>query len=882
MNNRLKKSIAKMLCLTTCVTAIATPLMACGNKDDIPALVLATDALDTVFNPFFYTSGADGEIVGQTQIGMLSSDKDGKLIANWDEPCVALAWGYEKHGSKDDVQGNNYNGYQTDYYYAIKDNIMFSDGKPLTKDDVLFNIYMYLDPAYTGSNTMYSVKIQGLTEYRTQTEDLDNASGAEEFFQSAVDGRMTAIEEWCDDQNYAWTQEYFDRCDYTGDDDNTLESDMNKVLSYYRDSLNDTWTSAISADIVKDENNGQNYAKDYAKYKDKDNNYIFTEPWQLFLYYNNLFTLTPHRNQSGEIDYYEYDHSFPAKDIPASANDRTGEAFKNALIEYAYNTKFYVNPNGGTARTRAFKDNMVAILYGNYSVYVNMSDYLLSDAKHRYFGENMPVKNVKGIRIERMSEIPYTDKDSGNKTMITLKDKDGNPKEYDVLHITINGVDPKAEQNFAFTVAPGHHYSTPEEWAKATGDNGADNEFFGVKFSDPEFMDSVRVKQLPLGAGPFRAAKSDGGVATSKGQFFGSNNIVNFEANPYFLLGEPKIKKLRYKVISNSQLYNAVNTGDVDYASPSMNSQDINGLLNNDKLSSKNTQNLGYGYIGVSAQYIPNIYIRKGIMTTFNAQSTVDYYGDTGASLIRRPMSKTLTDYYRDDWDDWYPFDESGATAAEWFLKGGCERRNGVWYDENGNVMKYTFTIAGDSDDHPANNLLLRSANILNKMGCDITVTHDSTALSKLSSGLLTVWAAAWSSSSDPDMYQVYHKDSQATSTTAWGYRYLLSNKYTGLKVNPNNFDQVQMIKDLSDKIDAGRETDVKSERKKIYSITEDDDKCALDMLMDLAVEFPTYQRQVYYVWRKGIFNESTLSSEVTSYQSPLSRIWEVELVKKA
>ncbi|MDE7107847.1 MAG: hypothetical protein K2O39_05935, partial [Clostridiales bacterium] len=241
MKNRFKRSVAKMLCLTTCVTAIAAPLIGCNNEDKTPALVLATDALDTVFNPFFYTSGADGEIVGQTQIGMLSSNEKGDLIANWDEPCVSLAWGYLKSGKKEDVQGNNYNGYQTDYYYAIKDDIRFSDNTLLTKDDVLFNIYMYLDPAYTGSNTMYSVKIQGLTEYRTQTKDLDDAEGADKFFQSAVDGRMTAIEEWCDDNDYAWSAEYFERCDYNGDDDNTLESDMNRLLTYYKDSLKDTW-----------------------------------------------------------------------------------------------------------------------------------------------------------------------------------------------------------------------------------------------------------------------------------------------------------------------------------------------------------------------------------------------------------------------------------------------------------------------------------------------------------------------------------------------------------------------------------------------------------------------------------------------------------------
>ena len=352
MKNRLKRSIAKMLCLTTCVTAIATPLLACGNKDNTPALVLATDALDTVFNPFFYTSGADGEIVGQTQIGMLSSDKDGALVAGWDEPCVAHSWGYLKSGSKDDWDGgNNYGNYKTDYYYALKDDVKFSNGSLLTKDDVLFNIYMYLDPAYTGSNTMYSVKIRGLTEYRTQTEDLDDATGTDSFFQSAVEGRMTAIELWCDEEESTWSNEYFEIFDYNGDNGNTLESDMNKILSYYKDSLSDTWTSAISADIEKD----------YDKYKDKDGNHILTEPWQLFLYYNNLFTLTPHRNQSGEIDYYEFDHSFPAKDIPGKASDRTGEKCKNTLINYVYNNKFYVGSTGA-GRTNAFNDNLVGVL----------------------------------------------------------------------------------------------------------------------------------------------------------------------------------------------------------------------------------------------------------------------------------------------------------------------------------------------------------------------------------------------------------------------------------------------------------------------------------------------------------------------------------------
>ena len=89
---------------------------------------------------------------------------------------------------------------------------------------------------------------------------------------------------------------------------------------------------------------------------------------------------------------------------------------------------------------------------------------------------------------------------------------------------------------------------------------------------------------------------------------------------------------------------------------------------------------------------------------------------------------------------------------------------DGILDDGKGNKLSFTFTIAGDSADHPAYATMERAASILNKIGFDISVKTDSTALIKLASGQLQVWAAAWSSSSDPDMYQVYHKDSTATS----------------------------------------------------------------------------------------------------------------------
>ena len=45
----------------------------------------------------------------------------------------------------------------------------FSDGVPVTADDVIFTYYTYLDPSYVGSTSLSSFDIVGLKDYQTQT-----------------------------------------------------------------------------------------------------------------------------------------------------------------------------------------------------------------------------------------------------------------------------------------------------------------------------------------------------------------------------------------------------------------------------------------------------------------------------------------------------------------------------------------------------------------------------------------------------------------------------------------------------------------------------------------------------------------------------------------
>ena len=109
-------------------------------------LVFATLEVDKVFNPFFSTSATDSSVVGMTQLGMLSNDKDGNYTYGDDEAAVTKDLEIITVGTPEVDQ-------TTTYYFVLKNDVRFSNGSYLTIKDVLFNLYVYLDPAYTGSST---------------------------------------------------------------------------------------------------------------------------------------------------------------------------------------------------------------------------------------------------------------------------------------------------------------------------------------------------------------------------------------------------------------------------------------------------------------------------------------------------------------------------------------------------------------------------------------------------------------------------------------------------------------------------------------------------------------------------------------------------------
>ena len=898
----MNKKISRVLgCLLGGMTFLSA-FSGCAPQAKKDSIVLMTEEMSGLFNPYYATSGADMDVVGMTQIGMLSTNGQGEIVAGKDEPCVVESYGIETTGTGD--------AQKTVYTFVLKNGLKFSDGKPLTMNDVMFNIYEYLDPVYTGSSTMYSIDIDGLTEYRTQSTSATNTNDkqAAMYAQARIDQLVTVyrslvgtatVGEFTDKNirdainNWSVVNNTYLSSVLTADEIADLNAKgQQEVLGFMRKQLiadydlaRKTFREELHADFRAAKESFDTTTLPYSKHKDifdADTSGVF----RFFLYEGYIqpeyakILGTERPDKSNILNFGSYTDYTDSYTTEEAAVDRV---FNDKMLTYntTLNGLDKVITAWGTAGTLKTKFTADAL------------DVIL----HNRVGDGMLFSSIRGIDSlghtqvgeegTDPDQVQFIDKTTGTmvtRTVAKEHKEDGTPKnenEYDVLQITVKGVDPKAIYNFGFTVAPAHYYGS----ADGTGNDvviDIENNKFGVEWASSEFQSKViqsqRNVEVPMGAGAFKATNA-ANADNPKGADFWNSNIVYFKANENFLMGKPKAEKLRLQVVSPSNAIDKLRNNEVDYITPQMTQANKSRLtlMETDGYVNTSSWQLGYGYIGINAGKVKNINVRKAIMAAMNVASACEYYNAGDCIAIAWPMSKVSwaypkqpSDTIKDSvlWDDetngkdylqWNGVDAAKITIQKYMAEA---QKDGV--DPTAELIR--FTIAGASiTEHPTYKVFQQAAEILTDLGWKVEVKADSQALTKLATGSLSVWAAAWGSTIDPDMYQVYHKNSTATSVYAWGYR--------EIKENPTYYSrETSLINALSEKIELARETDVQATRQGLY-------KEAMSLVLDLAVEMPVYQRKTLYAYNANAVKGFVDSGE-NPYSSPLERIWELELVK--
>ena len=184
-------------------------------------LVLAETGFESKFSPFFAASAADQDVIDLTQIALLGADRKGEMVLNGIEGETREYNGtdYTYHGPADCVVTENADGTVT-YDIKLREDLKFSDGEPVTIDDVIFSMYVFLDPTYDGSVTMYSTPIVGLDEYRSSMTTLSKLI-AEAGEDNTDNTKFTAEQQkafWdaVNDGGVKFAQEIIDKCVESG------------------------------------------------------------------------------------------------------------------------------------------------------------------------------------------------------------------------------------------------------------------------------------------------------------------------------------------------------------------------------------------------------------------------------------------------------------------------------------------------------------------------------------------------------------------------------------------------------------------------------------------------------------------------------------------
>lgn len=714
-----------------------------GSSDG--TLVLADTGFEGKFSPFFAASSADQHVIDLTNIALLGADRKGEMILKGIEGETREYNGtdYTYYGPADCEVTENADGTVT-YAINMRDDLVFSDGTPITIDDVIFNLYVYMDPTYDGSTTLYSMPIAGLDDYRNSMTTLSKLIA--EAGEDNTDNSLFTAEQqkafWdaVNEGGAAFAQEIVDYC----------------VSAGYAADSNDVATAASA--------------------------------WG----------------------------------FDGLAADATAKDFFLAIAEnYDWNFASMEAETAGSA----------------------LSDLIPADV-YAYSTTGV----ATGADVDTVSGIVKT----GDYSMTITTTELSNSMIYQ-LQLPIASLDYYGDRSL-------YDY---------------DNHSYGFKKGD---LSKVRsVTSAPMGAGVYTFNKY-------------SDGVIYLDANPNYYEGEALIKHVNMKETQEADKITGVQAGTIDISDPSYSLEAANQIatinggdsdLDGSVITTRLKDFRGYGYIALSAENVKvgndpaseeSKDLRKAIMTVIAAyrdEGINSYYGDT-ATIINYPMSNTswaapsVTDdgykiaYSTDvDGNEIYTSDMSGDTkyaaalqaALGYFEAAGYTVENGqVTAAPAGAKMEYTVNIgASGNGDHPSFQVLTNAAAALKTIGFTLTVNdlaNASDLYSSYQSGVAEGWVAAWQSTNDPDMYQLY--DSNGST-----------NYY---KINDSDLDEL---------IEAARQTTDQDDRKAMY-------KEAMEIILDWGVELPVYQRSEATIFSSERVDTTTIPNDMTpywTYQSEINKI---------
>lgn len=227
-------------------------------EEDTTPLVVGYSPFNEKFSPFFSETAYDQDVWSMTALSLLNSDRQGAVIMNGIDGEVVNYNGtdYTYYSAANCEIVENSDG-TVDYNFTLRDDLKFSDGEPVTIDDVIFSMYVLTDPTYDGSSTLFAQPIEGLEAYRSGVEARGNvifADGEEGYTENELytEEQYNAFWDYYNTKaGAAFAQEIVDYCianGYNAPDDSVAACAANWGFTLEDDATaEDFWNTILEA-----------------------------------------------------------------------------------------------------------------------------------------------------------------------------------------------------------------------------------------------------------------------------------------------------------------------------------------------------------------------------------------------------------------------------------------------------------------------------------------------------------------------------------------------------------------------------------------------------------------------------------------------------------
>ena len=254
----------------------------------------------------------------------------------------------------------------------------------------------------------------------------------------------------------------------------------------------------------------------------------------------------------------------------------------------------------------------------------------------------------------------------------------------------------------------------------------------------------------PIGTGPYKFVKYE------------RDQYVQFEANPDYYLGEPKIKTVIYKIVNQDTAQVELLNGDLDVVSMISNpTKEVMDNYINNGMNVLEFADQGYQIMAINTQVekLSDKVVRQAFCYAINRQGMIDNLLNGYAKLLNCPC-------YRDSWaypDDLEEYAYNPEKAKELLASIG-------WEDTDGDGVV-------DKDGEPfvvnllcptGNKVREQSAVIIQQNLKDIGVTCNVETMDFNTVMERSVYSAdyelsliGWSVNIDPDVFDMYHSSTQ-------------------------------------------------------------------------------------------------------------------------